>query len=190
MAEKGFSPRQLLTYAAVAALFLAADPQPATFAAGCALAAAGILLRIWGCGHLRKNEELTTSGPYAHVKHPLYLGTFLIALGGVVAGGSARMPGLLIWTVAGPVFLAAFFGYYLPKKMRVEGERMARFFGEKYTAYAQHVPDFLFSPTPLGDAGRQPWDYATFRRNHELGMDLLVLAIFAAMLVKGRFPWG
>lgn len=180
---KFISPRQLLTYAAVAALFLLADPMRATYAAGCVLALSGILLRVWGCGHLRKNEELVTSGPYAHVKHPLYLGTFLIALGGIVAAGSPRLPGLLLWIVAGPVFLGAFFGYYLPKKKRVEGERMARFFGGRYAEYARNVPDFLPSPAPWAGASRQPWDYATFRRNHEIGMDLLVAGMFAAILL-------
>lgn len=177
------SLRQVLTYAAVASLFLLADPIPSTYAAGCVLAFAGILMRVWGCGHLRKNEELVTSGPYAHVKHPLYLGTFLIALGGIVAAGSPRVPGILLWIVAGPVFLGAFFGYYLPRKKRVEGERMARFFGESYAEYARNVPDFFPSSSPWSGAASRPWDYATFRRNHEIGMDLLVAGLFAAILL-------
>lgn len=184
MASSALSPRQLLTYAGVAALLYLSDPMPVTYAIGCLFAAAGIALRVWACGHLRKNENLTTSGPYAHVKHPLYLGTFLIAFGGILAAGSTRVPAVFIWAAAGPVFLAAFFGYYLPKKKRVEGERMARFFGDAYTEYGAAVPDFLPSLSPFRNASRQAWDYGTFRRNHEIGMDAVVVALFAAMLLR------
>src|SRR5262245_5715006 len=96
-----FSIRQGFTYAAALGLLLIARPWWPTFPIGCAIAAAGIGLRVWACGHLRKNRELTTSGPYAHVQHPLYLGTFLIALGAIVAAGSPAMPSLLIWVLGG-----------------------------------------------------------------------------------------
>ena len=62
-------------------------PRVPTFVVGSALALLGIAVRVWGCGHLQKNRLVVTSGPYAHVQHPLYLGTFLIALGAVLAAG-------------------------------------------------------------------------------------------------------
>lgn len=191
MASKGVVIRQILTYAAVALLFFVADPMPATYLAGCLLAAAGIAFRVWGCGHLRKNLELITSGPYAYVRHPLYLGTFLVSLGGIVAAGSTRFPGLLVWVLLGPAFLAVFIGYYLPRKKRIESERLTGLFGKPYEDYDRAVPAFVPSLSPYPAAGRQPWDYKAFRANHEIGMDILIAALFAAIwFARGLLRWG
>lgn len=191
MGKGPVSPRQILTYAAVAMLLLVSRPVPATYAAGCALAALGIFFRVWGCGHLRKNVQLITSGPYARVKHPLYLGTFLVACGAILAAGSPRFPSLVVWVVLGPVFLGVFFGYYLPKKRRVEGDRLIEYFGEEAREYVRTVPDFVPSLTRYPKASDLPWDYATFRSNHELGMDLLIAALFLGLwFAKGISPFG
>ena len=78
---KRISVRQILVYGVSVGVLCLARPVWPAFLVGCGFAAAGIAFRIWGCGHLRKNQQLTTSGPYAHVQHPLYLGTFLVSLG-------------------------------------------------------------------------------------------------------------
>ena len=46
----------------------------------CALAVAGAGARIWGAGNLAKNQEVTRTGIYRMVRHPLYLGNCLIFL--------------------------------------------------------------------------------------------------------------
>src|SRR5258706_10485026 len=51
------------------------------FWVGLALIAASCWLRIWASGHLVKNKVLTVTGPYAYVKNPLYIGTFLGMVG-------------------------------------------------------------------------------------------------------------
>ena len=79
--------------AAVGALWLA-RPTTESLAAGAALAAVGEGLRIWAAGHLEKGREVTASGPYRLSRHPLYLGSTLIALGFAVA--SARVAAALL----------------------------------------------------------------------------------------------
>jgi|RhiMethySRZTD1v2_1073278.scaffolds.fasta_scaffold01059_3 protein-S-isoprenylcysteine O-methyltransferase Ste14 len=180
------SLRQIVTYAAAAGVLLLARPYWPTYIAGCGLALIGIFVRVWGCGHLRKNKELITSGPYAHVQHPLYLGTFLIALGGIVAAGSPQMPGLLIWALLGPVFLIAFFGYYLPKKKRVEGARLAERFPDQYPAFAQAVPAFVPALRGYPQPNAPSWSGSVFLNNHEWQMDLLIVAIFALIAFVPR----
>lgn len=175
------SPRQLLTFAAVGVLLVLADPRPIPYAIGCLLAAAGIAVRIWGCGHLRKNQAVVTSGPYAHVKNPLYVGTFLLAVGGVLAAGSPRWPSILVWTVFGPAFLLVWFAWYMPKKQRVEGTRLQKAFGDEYERYAEAVPAFVPQWTPYAAAAPVRWSMATLRSNHELGLDVLLVLSFAAM---------
>lgn len=175
------SIRQLLTFAAVLALLWVADPWPPTYVTGCALAAIGIWIRAWGCGHLRKNLEVTTSGPYAYVRNPLYLGTLLIAAGGILAAGSARMPSLLAWAVLAPLFLVYFFLIYMPKKRRIEGGRLEDRYAAEFEEYNRTVPELLPSLRRYPKATRRPWSWSTFRDNHELGLDLLLVVVFAAM---------
>jgi protein-S-isoprenylcysteine O-methyltransferase Ste14 len=175
------TPRQLVTFAAVATLLLLADPQPVAYPIGCALAALGIAVRVWGCGHLRKNQAVVTSGPYAHVKNPLYVGTFLLAAGGILAAGSPRMPGVLLWTVLGPAFLLVWFGWYMPKKQRVEGARLQKSFGADYERYAQAVPAFVPQLTRWSGASTVRWSFSTLRSNHEIGLDVLLVLLFVAM---------
>src|SRR5205807_3637577 len=60
---------------------------------------AGLMIRLWSNGYAIKNDKLTTSGPYAFVRNPLYLGTFLIALGFAIV--------LKMGWIAGPLFIIA-----------------------------------------------------------------------------------
>ena len=56
------------------------------------MALAGLAVRAWAAGVIKKDQELTTSGPYAFTRNPLYLGSLLLGSGGVLAGG--------VWTRA------------------------------------------------------------------------------------------
>jgi protein-S-isoprenylcysteine O-methyltransferase Ste14 len=117
-----------------AALFiLFARPRPLTLAIGAPVSIVGLLLRAWASGHLRKNDALATTGPYAHTRNPLYLGSFVMGLGFTIASGR--------WELA-VLFVALFLGIYLPV-MRVESETLAQLFGADYEAYARAVPLFL-----------------------------------------------
>lgn len=73
---------------AAAALALA-SPTRTSWMVGCAIATMGELVRIWAAGHIEKGREITRSGPYRFVRHPLYLGSTGIGLGFAMA---ARTP--------------------------------------------------------------------------------------------------
>ena len=186
---KRLSIRTLLVYGALIAMFLIADPRLPTFAVGCVLAVIGIGIRVWGCGHLEKNRKVVTSGPYAHVQHPLYLGSFLIAVGGIIAAGSPGMPGILLWTVAGPLFLLTYFVFYMPRKKATESARLLSKFPEEYGEYARAVPKFVPSPKAWTEADQQTWRWRKVRENHEIEMDLVIVALFAFCLLSPSMPW-
>src|ERR1700722_9653198 len=71
-----------------AAVFLwLARPSWRTMLASLVLVAPGLWLRAYASGYVKKNAELTTTGPYAYTRNPLYLGSMMIAFGFAAAAG-------------------------------------------------------------------------------------------------------
>lgn len=117
-----------------------ARPTPTLLAWGGGVAALGLAVRSWAAGVIRKEKELTTRGPYAYTRNPLYVGSFLVGLGVTVAGGR--------W-----IFVAGFLLFFLlvyGRTMRGEAELLEGLFGEEYQHYARHVPLVLPRLTPYG----------------------------------------
>ncbi len=139
----------------LAAIFLyLAHPNWISLLLGLPFSAAGLALRSWAAGHLRKDEFLVSSGPYGWTRNPLYLGTFLIALGCAIASSQ--------WTVVAAVF-ALFFLIYLPV-MEQEEEHLLKLFPE-YGEYAARVP--LLLPKPPVSPSPVPYKADLWRRNKE-----------------------
>lgn len=170
--------RLLAVYAFIAALLWICRPTPALIAAGAAFALAGEALRIWAAGHLTKSVRLITSGPYAYTQNPLYLGRLLILTG---LGIAARIDGYLnlVLLLAG---YAVFFLYYIPRKLRVEGGRLARLHGPAFEEYRSSVP-ILVPALRRYPGGNDSWSFRLMVRNQEP----LVLAGIA--LVLGLLIW-
>ena len=133
---------------------LLAKPKPWTLAVGAAIGLAGLALRAWASGHLRKNDALATTGPYAYTRNPLYVGSFLIGVGFTVAAGR--------WELA-LLFAALFLGIYVPV-MRVESETLEQLFGHKYRRYAQAVPLFVPRLTGYEGVAKTGFDVALYKR--------------------------
>jgi protein-S-isoprenylcysteine O-methyltransferase Ste14 len=122
-------------------LVVAARPSIRSVTAGSFVALAGLALRAWASGCLRKNEQLTTSGPYAYTRNPLYLGTLLMGIGVSVSAAA-------LWFAA--LFLVLYVAIYLPV-MIAEARTLSRLFPEEYDRYSRNVP--LFFPAPLMSSG-------------------------------------
>ena len=114
----------------------------------------GLLIRSWAAGHLAKNEDLAQSGPYAHVRNPLYLGSLFLA-GGLVYGSQSM-------TVFA-IFAAAFLLIYLPV-IQLEEEHLRKIF-PSYAQYALRVPALI--PTFRTQSSPKPFRPELFRRNKE-----------------------
>ena len=159
----------------VVLFFLARDKelQPSWFLAGAVVTAIGEWLRLWAAGHLRKNKELTTTGPYSFVKNPLYIGTLLITV-----GYSAMAMNVWIM-VAGFVW---FFIYYAPYKKKQENEKLIGSFGEPWKVYNAAVPDYLPRFTPYPGRGANRWSWEVVKENSEHETAAAVFVGFAVML--------
>ena len=165
----------------VASLFIVlARPRLATLVIGGAVAVCGLLVRAWASGHIRKNDALAVSGPYAYSRNPLYLGTLLLGLGFSVAAAG----GWLLFGVLGGLFAALFLGIYLPV-MRVEALTLAELFGEDYGRYAAAVPLLFPRLTPYGgDAPNLKFDMNLYLRYREYRAALGLLVGWCALALK------
>lgn len=162
-----------------AALFiLLARPTKLALIAGAIISFFGLALRAWSAGHIRKNDALASSGPYAHTRNPLYLGSFILGLGFTIA--SARWPLALL-------FVALFLGIYFPV-MRVEAKTLAGLFGDNYERYASNVPLFLPRLTPYSqrDVGNR-FDASLYMRYREYQAGLGFLIAWGMLVFKAYY---
>lgn len=63
---------------------------------GLGVALIGELVRVWASGHLDKAREVTRSGPYRFVRHPLYFGSCIMGVGFAIAT-AALIPALIVF---------------------------------------------------------------------------------------------
>lgn len=143
---------------------------------GGGVAVIGLALRAWSAGHIRKNDALATSGPYAFTRNPLYLGSFLLGVGFTIASGQ---PLLAI------PFAALFLGIYFPV-MRVEAKHLAGTFGQDFDDYARAVPLFLPRLTPYRDVKTQGtrFDASLYLRYREYRAALGLLIAWGVLAIK------
>jgi protein-S-isoprenylcysteine O-methyltransferase Ste14 len=167
----------------LAILFLyLASPTPLAIALGAAIAAAGLLLRGAAAGHLRKLETLTTSGPYAWMRNPLYFGSALLAAGFAVAGHS-------LWAA---LVLAAYFGTFYPVVMNKEEGELRERYGVAFIEYAKRVPIFLPRPPRRGDlssaTGANGFSWEQYRRNREYQAALGAVVALGVLWLRMYLP--
>ena len=170
-----------LGFACAALFLLLAKPVPLTLAAGGVVALAGLALRAWASGHIRKNDRLAVSVPYAYTRNPLYLGSFVLGLGFTVAASSGAWRFILL----GSVFASLFLGIYLPV-MRVEAKTLAELFGEEYNRYAAAVPLLLPRLTPYRDGrgAKVKFDPELYLRYREYRAALGLLLAWGVLALK------
>ena len=118
--------RQFVGVAFVLLLTAVGTPTRGTWWAGAAVVAVAMLVRLWASGVVVKNEVLATTGPYAFVRHPLYVGNVLIGIGFCLASG-------LWWSW--PAFALLYF-YFYPHTIRYEDQKLRRLFGEPWDRWS------------------------------------------------------
>ena len=155
----------------VAAFAWFARPTPRSLAYGIPVSLAGLALRAWAAGHLAKNQQLSTGGPYAYIRNPLYAGTLLVALGLALA---ARSIGLAF------LFAAVFLFVYLPVVM-LEEQHLAELFPE-YGAYTAAVPSLI--PYRLPRPGSSRFSSRLYWKNREYQALIAFAAGFAWLIYR------
>lgn len=176
----------------VAALYLfelwRRAPRPEAAAWSLLLVVPGLWLRGYASGYVKKNQELTQTGPYAWVRNPLYLGSILIAAGFAVA--------LLSWAVAAALTVM-FIAIYVP--VIASEERFLRATFPGFDAYCQHVPRLIPRLGPIRSSANEErgrFSLALYLKHREynallgaifLYLSLVFLRPALSLLLPGRF---
>jgi protein-S-isoprenylcysteine O-methyltransferase Ste14 len=127
-----------LGFVAATVAFGLARPSWRSWWMGFAVATIGEIVRIWAAGHLAKGREITTSGPYQFVRHPLYIGSSLLAAGFVIAAQD-------LWVA---VLALVYLSVTLTAAVHTEEQALAAKFGGAYAEYRAGTgprPDRAFS---------------------------------------------
>jgi protein-S-isoprenylcysteine O-methyltransferase Ste14 len=165
-----------LSFVAAAAFVWLAHPTRFSLMVGSLVIIPGLLLRGVASGHVQKDKQLTTSGPYGYTRNPLYLGSFIMAIGFAFAARS-------LWIVLLMLLIVVLI--YVP--MIAGEERYLRQTFAEYADYASHVPRILPRLTPYG---KQKGSYSRERfwkhREYQatLGSALLVGILVAKLVIS------
>lgn len=162
--------------------FWFAAPTPVLLAVGVCLAVLGLWIRGWSAGTIHKDQEVTTTGPYAFTRNPLYLGSFFIGLGVALAGGHWLWPALFL----------TFYALIYSRTMMGEVQHLLSLFPGSYGGYAANVPFFVPRLTPWrgeesSDRAEVGFRWAQYKRNKEWEASLGVLAAFLLLGAKVIF---
>ena len=156
--------RVTLGFVVALAALLMARPTWTSWTAGLVVAIIGEGLRVWAAGHLDKSREVTRSGPYRWTRHPLYVGSAIIAVGVVIASRSA------IVALIG----AAYIGITIPMAVRAEERFLRRTFGSTYDLYSRdEAPPML-----------RRFSLTTARRNREYRAVLGLIGGFGVLAAR------
>jgi len=158
--------RVSLGFAFALIVFWLARPTWRSIAAGTVIGMAGALIRVWAAGHLEKSREVTRSGPYRFTRHPLYVGSSVLALG--LAVGSASLGAALV--------VALYMTATITAAVRTEEAFLRERFGGEYDAYAaRRLPrvDRRFS-------FERAWRNREYRALAGFALAIAILAIKAA----------
>jgi protein-S-isoprenylcysteine O-methyltransferase Ste14 len=149
-----------------------AKPTALSILIGGLVAIPGLLVRSLASGHVQKNEQLTTSGPYAYTRNPLYFGSMIIAIGFAIAARS--------WGIA--LGMAAIFVLIYVPVIRNEEAFLRQNFTQ-FNQYAREVPVLVPQFRPFRDrSGAFSW--ALYRQHREYNAAVGAIAMLAALAIK------
>jgi protein-S-isoprenylcysteine O-methyltransferase Ste14 len=167
------SARQGIGILLVLLYTVTAQPLPLLAWIGIPIAFVGMAFRLWASGHIIKNRELATEGPYAMVRHPLYTGNVLVVLGFAAANA-------LWWAFP---LAALFFWFYYPPAIEYEDRKLRELFEERWHAWAASVPALVPTFRNLDAALKGRWSFSTSARaNGEVLIAVYLLVCMAVVV--------
>src|SRR5947199_10401527 len=169
--------RVRLGYPLAVAVLYFSRPTPRSIVLGALTGIVGLWLRAYAAGYLHKQESLTVTGPYAHTRNPLYLGSAILALGLAVITNS--------WLAA--LLIGAYFAVFYSIVMRREEAELRGHFGAAFEEYARRVPLFFprLFPVRSGAPAESAFSWAQYKKNREYQAAIGFALVLALLLLIG-----
>ena len=180
--QRSFKPRFAVIYPFGFFVMFFCFLNEASIKAGIGYIIAGVLIRLWSNGYAIKNDKLTTSGPYAFVRNPLYLGTFLIAIGFVIVLKSD--PAWVEWIAGGIFLLALSFMYY--RTIKAEQGMLLEKFKEAFSSYCKKVPAMIPSLIPYSKGEKWPFSLQRLGLSKEHKVAFWIFILLVVFHIKTR----
>lgn len=139
------------------------------FVIGTVIAAFGEAIRMWASGHVKKNKVLATDGPYAYVRHPLYVGNILLLVGFSIASS-------LWWSY---VLMAALLWFYYPPAISYEDNKLKNLFGEQWENWSRDIHALI--PTFGRKAGSASSDWSFRQSLMQNGEPVIVVYLIGCL---------
>jgi len=150
-----------LLLVAVCAYF--ARPGSTLVIIGLTMAVFGQVFRIYAAGFIHKNKQLASTGAYALVRHPLYLGNFLILIGFALAANN-----IYVW-----IGVVVFFLIWYPAAISYEDSKLESIFEDEWRAWSKNIRAIIPGKFKWADLKAEGWDtYQSLIRNGELPISL------------------
>jgi protein-S-isoprenylcysteine O-methyltransferase Ste14 len=141
--------RQWFAVIFVLLVSLLGQPTKQMLIAGGVVALVGALIRLWASGHVKKNKVLATDGPYAYVRHPLYVGNILILVG-------FSMASMLWWSFPLMIFLILF---YYPPAISYEDNKLKNAFGEQWENWSKDIHALIPGFSKKAGSASSDWSF-------------------------------
>lgn len=141
--------RQWFAILFVLLVSLLGEPQQTLLYIGTGLAVMGMLVRMWAAGYVMKNKELATTGPYALVRHPLYVGNIFLLLAFSLASS-------LWWSFVLMIFLLWF---YYPPTISYEDNKLKNIFGEEWENWSKNIHALIPSFGQKAGSAKSEWSF-------------------------------
>ena len=159
-----------------AVFIVLANPSALTLSIGGSIAVIGLLIRAWAAGHIHKYEKLAVTGPYSFTRNPLYLGSFILAVGFTIAAG--------VWWLA-LITAGLFLGIYFPV-MRVEEQDLRERFKGEFDEFAENVPLFFPRLTPWKNLDAK-FDFQLYWKHREYQAAIGLVLGLAVLTLKAIY---
>jgi len=141
--------RQWFAVVFVLLVSLLGSYEPTLFIVGGAIAAIGVTVRMWASGYVMKNKQLATNGPYAYVRHPLYVGNILLLIGFSIASTQW-------WSF---VLMAALLWFYYPPTISYEDNKLRDIFGAEWEEWSKNIHALIPTFGAKAGSAKSSWSF-------------------------------
>ncbi len=141
--------RQWFAVLFVLLVSLLGQPQETLLYIGTAIAIVGMVVRMWAAGYVMKNKELATTGPYAYVRHPLYVGNILLLVAFSLASS-------LWWSF---LLMAFLLWFYYPPTISYEDNKLHNIFGEDWENWSKDINALIPTFGKKAGTAKSDWSF-------------------------------